>query len=617
MKKNANETSESFQFFSEQAIQTLEKSYKSKIEYYLKDLDKEIIKSPLDMYKVVISYTEYVLSDFIKSDEIKLLSKLSFLTTNDYFPSGISNAMKNQLRICFLQLETSINTDYDLFVNDFSPLFCHHYLLQRIPNILAKLGRKKYFSENEEFILLKFIMEYALERKLDKKEYDLLSQYFDLYINSKTAKDILKNNEYKYIPSRIDYEILHIDLAFCTYYIGVRPLNQTIQNQDSDNILFDILHQPLYDMAIYQLIHDYTESDLTYYSFITQHIQNISFDFQSEVSARSVATTPKMIENIQSEVSHILSGNFSKYVNTNDVTGMYSYYSTVSSAEYNIHRSRFLRPLNEDLRYFDLLYLSKLSREGLCDKEIAQELSAIISDEISDNIHTNIFPADTQENKTERISYIRQYIKLLKSHKCNFEKINRRFIDTINKCIKYLTPHVQVTLFERITFNNNPIVYEWNYLSTITKLYKSKDPMYNEFLISLKQIPFYQIRYMLLQNIHIFYPMFANSPDFIKQYKRIIDIVYKIISTIIQTILGLPLHPAQEQSSSIYKIAAEKRNTLLNLLEYKNNTGIPKAFLYTLDVEENKIQALKSLLRLEDAMFNQSVATANTDKYIK
>lgn len=178
-----------------------------------------------------------------------------------------------------------------------------------------------------------------------------------------------------------------------------------------------------------------------------------------------------------------------------------------------------------------------------------------------------------------------------------------------------MTPHVQVTLFERIAFNNNPFVYEWNYLATITELYKSKDPEFNKFLISLKQIPFYQIRYMLLQNMHIFYPMFSENSDFIEKYKQIIDIVYKIISTIIQTILGLPLDTAQEQSSSIYKKAAEKRSALLNLLEYKKNIRTATAFLYTLDVKENKIQALKSLIKLEDNIFNQP--TANVDKSIK
>lgn len=46
MKKNLYGTSDSFQFFSEQAIQTLEKEYKSRIKHYLKNFDKEIIQSP-------------------------------------------------------------------------------------------------------------------------------------------------------------------------------------------------------------------------------------------------------------------------------------------------------------------------------------------------------------------------------------------------------------------------------------------------------------------------------------------------------------------------------------------------------------------------------------------
>src|SRR5699024_2389198 len=121
------------------------------------------------------------------------------------------------------------------------------------------------------------------------------------------------------------------------------------------------------------------------------------------------------------------------------------------------------------------------------------------------------------------------YFNLISHSEINAKEISSDFVKCINSCIKYLYTNSKGNHFAKVNFYHNPLATEWRYYRTVTELYDTKKQTFNEFLMTLEQIPCSDIRRDILNNKNIFYNLFINNKELFQNYSLIVDILYKVM----------------------------------------------------------------------------------------
>lgn len=546
MEKSSFETSP----FIKEVTKALSSFYTDSVNYYINSDENFLAYTPKKFKDTALHFFEQIIIVAIQNMPEFSLPWLSNIPVHSNYWERYNIKSPKQRSAIRSYFDTLVSLSLDNLENFelyYSPLYCLQWLLQNISTLKEEYG---FSPKSDAKILLHFLMEFISSRSFSSIELKLFNRFWGRYLialntyGTKIDKMIVEI--FRKFP---DLPLISLDRNAMILFLKSIPTKPYFLDLFGD--LFDISDKFLSVYHLYSetdkfkstipynMLLDYTRDHLFYqalYNVYRTYRPN-SFTVLEYINDRSNCETSPELK----DYSRLFSNNFSKLLAEKDVTKIYSYNSKAKSSS-NFNKSSYFKPIPEDSYYFDLLLFSlpmrrpKSSDDAFTFDEYTKNYE--FRKKLQSNITNIIF--NPKQHHDSYHSLCDLYFNLISHSEINAKEISSDFVKCINSCIKYLYTNSKGNHFAKVNFYHNPLATEWRYYRTVTELYDTKKQTFNEFLMTLEQIPCSDIRRDILNNKNIFYNLFINNKELFQNYSLIVDILYKVMCSILIILLKLP-----------------------------------------------------------------------------
>lgn len=598
MEKTSFETST----FIDEVTKALSSYYTDSLNYYINSDEDFLSYTPQKFKHTALHFSEQILILAIKNMPEFSLPFISVTPSYSKFWKLYDVKSPKQqyaIRSYFESLRTLTLNHLDEFKLYYTPLYCLQWLLDNISNLKEIPG----FSPKKDFkILLHFIMEAISSHSFNTEELKSFNNFWDVYLqcydsdgenlNKVLVKLYQEIPFYEYITPEHDLFPLLEEFVFSNmgFFKSLSSLSSSSTNFMTIYHAFAITDE-FKDATPYNMLLDYARDHLFYkalYSIYRTYRPN-TFTVSKYVNDRADYITGSDLK----EHARLFSNNFSKLLAEKDVTKVYSYNSKAKSPS-NFNKISFFNPLPEDTYYFDLLLFSLKLRGPRSSNDDFESDDYIKNFEFRKNLQLKIKDIifRSKQYNDSYPSLCGLYFNLLSGSKIDVSGISSNFIKCINTCIKYMYDNSRGTDFGRINFYYNNLATEWRYYQTVTELYNAKDQMFNEFLMTLKQVSCNDIRLDILNQKDTFYNLFVRNKDLFCNYATMIDIMYKVMCSILMTLLKLPV-------SFVSKDVIIPQSTLNYMEKFFRDPYYNKIDITDYSIKPAKYKSLSNLIEIE------------------
>lgn len=546
MEKSSFETSP----FIKEVTKALSSFYTDSVNYYINSDENFLAYTPKKFKDTALHFFEQIIIVAIQNMPEFSLPWLSNIPVHSNYWEQYnikSPKQKSAIRSYFDTLVTLASNDLENFRTYYSPLYCLQWLLQIIPSLKEEYG---FPPKKNLKILLHFLMEFVSSHSFSPAELDSFNSFWKKYASALSIYgekiDRLLINTYRKFPDLSSETINEEKYIFFTQkLLSNRYFAELLANLMIKSNIYTLIYRShtkgdnFKNSNHYNMLLDYARDHLFYkalYNIYRTYRPN-TFTVLEYINTRSNSENSAELK----EYSRLFSNNFSKLLAEKDVTKIYSYNSKAKSSS-NFNKFSYFKPVPEDTYYFDLLLFSlSLRRPKSSDDAFAFD-EYTKNYEFRKNLQAsiaNIIFKPKQYHDSYH-SFCELYFNLISSSNINSKEISSDFVKCINSCIEYLYTNSKGTRFAKINFYYNPLVTEWRYYRAVTELYDAKRQSFNEFLMALEQISCSDIRLDILDSQNTFYNLFTNNKELFHNYSLMIDTLYKVMCSILITLLKLP-----------------------------------------------------------------------------